>query len=595
MFQLQWANKELWLPDDQPDIHRSTIDRNNISSVLKVVWEEHCVECAIPECYNICSLYKPRKDGACARFVYGIMPDRRFSGHYNYGADVTFRRWGKLEACLLQAEVIQTRSVLNNLINTDMPGKITRKRISPKNELQQLSAGTFDEFVIECYSSAAEDYKLICEYFTEHNRVRDTKFRHVFSVKKGFNVFYLPFEQLNITALDGYIYLYPEESEKEKRLIFTWLDFVKYKKRPQRPVRENITNRDIKIKCVAWDLDNTFWGGTLIEQDNVVAREEAIELVKQLDERGIIQTIVSKNDFDPCWNQLKKMKMDHYFLLPAINWDPKSKNIESIVSKLNIGLDTVAVIDDSPFERDEISSRLPQVRVYTEKEVNSLLGYAEFNVLVSAESKERRNKYDKELQRMEDRQQFAGSYVDFLINCRMEAEAFVPASSLEIDRCFELIQRSNQLNLSTIRYTKEKFEELLADKDALCIGIRCSDKFGDYGIIGFSSITFSGSVPLLENLVLSCRIAQKRVEHMFMKSITGLLHYRNYKELQVKLIKTPKNGPLRKVFEEFPFTVIEASETTELLHIQTDALFHFNQVMKFTLGTSVTDAACLPG
>lgn len=587
MFQLKWANESLWSYDSISAIEPSGIDKKNIARVLKMVWEEHCVECAIPECYQICPLYKQRKDGACARFVYGIMPNSKFSGHYNFGADVTFRRWGKIEACLNDAYPVKTVSLFNRMINCSLLREI-RNRLGKKDKaVHTVPAGLFDEFVIECYSVNEEPYKLICEYFTENNRVRNTKYRDVLNIRKGFNHFNIPFHLLNVTSMEGYIYLYPENSDIEKHLIFTWLDFVKY--RQQRvPVKETTPKATTtKVKCVAWDLDNTFWNGTLIEQETVAVKEEAINLVKKLDERGIVQTIISKNDFEPCWEKLKNLEMDKYFLVPAINWDQKSKNLSKIVEKLNIGLDTIAVIDDSPFERSEIVNALPQVRVYSEKEIGNILSYEEFNVLISEESKDRRNKYQMEAQRIETQTKFAGSYEDFLISCKMVVEAFVPNTDQEIERCFELIQRSNQLNLSTIRYSSTGFSSLLANKQVLPIGIRCEDKFGDYGIIGFSSINISNNIPVMENLVLSCRIAQKRVEHAYMKSITALLHNNGYKELHAKLTLTAKNGPLCKVFSELPFSVKEAEQDNKLLSIQTDALMNAHHIMKFTLKESV--------
>jgi FkbH-like protein len=386
--------------------------------------------------------------------------------------------------------------------------------------------------------------------------------------------------------LEGYIYLCPESADEEKRLIFTWLDFVKYK--PKQGQKKKVPGNN-KVKCVVWDLDNTFWKGIFIEQENVEVKEEAIQLVKKLDERGILQSIASKNDFEPCWEKLKAIGMEKYFLAPAINWGPKSKNIAAIAEKLNIGLDTVAVIDDSSFERAEIKAALSQVRVYSDQEITHIADYDEFKVLVSEESKDRRNKYLKEIERIESKEQFAGSYEDFLISCKMEVEAFVPNTDEEIDRCFELIQRSNQLNLSTIRYSKEQFYALLADRQTLSVGLRCEDRFGQYGIIGFSSISLSQRIPLMENLVLSCRIAQKRVEHAFMKEITALLYHHGYSELWAQLVPTAKNGPLSKVFSELPFTLKDLVQDKKILGIQTDALAHSGHIMKFTLQTTVTE------
>ena len=73
-------------------------DTKKILKVAPLYWSEHCVECALPECYKTCKLYNPREDGKCARFTYGIFPNSSFSGHYQYGLDINFERWAKLEA-----------------------------------------------------------------------------------------------------------------------------------------------------------------------------------------------------------------------------------------------------------------------------------------------------------------------------------------------------------------------------------------------------------------------------------------------------------------------------------------------------------------
>jgi len=111
----------------------------------------------------------------------------------------------------------------------------------------------------------------------------------------------------------------------------------------------------------------------LSESDLLLPDPAALQLIDQLDKRGILQTIVSKNDKNAVMEQLHRLGIDHYFLYPAINWGQKSENLKIIAQKLDLNLNNIAVIDDALFEREEIQKALPQVRVYSETEIGQLL------------------------------------------------------------------------------------------------------------------------------------------------------------------------------------------------------------------------------
>ena len=121
-----------------------------------------------------------------------------------------------------------------------------------------------------------------------------------------------------------------------------------------------------KIKCVCWDLDNTLWNGVIGDDgtDGVIVNNKIIDLINEFDKKGILQTITSKNEYEIAWSKIKQLGLDKFFLYPAINWGPKSESIKQIAKELNIGIDTFALIDDSEWEREEVSSNCPQVRVY---------------------------------------------------------------------------------------------------------------------------------------------------------------------------------------------------------------------------------------
>ncbi len=114
-------------------------------------------------------------------------------------------------------------------------------------------------------------------------------------------------------------------------------------------------------KCVVWDLDDTLWKGTLSSGDEVVVDPRILETVKTLDERGILQSIASKNNHDDAMRKLEEFGLAEYFLHPQINWNSKSSSLTELQAKLNIGLDTFIFIDDQEFERDEVAFVHPDV------------------------------------------------------------------------------------------------------------------------------------------------------------------------------------------------------------------------------------------
>ncbi|MCX6011848.1 MAG: hypothetical protein NTV30_00230, partial [Chloroflexi bacterium] len=100
MWETEWAIEPLDFVNIDSTIAVSTVNQEKIESAYLLYWGEHCVECVFPDCYKVCPLYVSRRDRRCARFRYGIFPNFALRGTYNYGAEIHFRRWGKLESTL---------------------------------------------------------------------------------------------------------------------------------------------------------------------------------------------------------------------------------------------------------------------------------------------------------------------------------------------------------------------------------------------------------------------------------------------------------------------------------------------------------------
>ena len=136
-----------------------------------------------------------------------------------------------------------------------------------------------------------------------------------------------------------------------------------------------------------------FGEGILVEDHNVRLRDEALDLIKNLDQKGILMSLVSKNDIEKALGKLKEFGIEEYFLCPQINWLPKSQNIQQIAKSLNIGLDTFVFVDDNPFELAEVGESLPMVRCISVDHLNSISGDPRFAGSDLPDAKHRRQYY----------------------------------------------------------------------------------------------------------------------------------------------------------------------------------------------------------
>lgn len=585
MYELEWGHKPPQGERDSAGIALSRIDPDSIASIFLLHWMEHCLECTVPECFATCPLYAARKDRSCARFQYGIFANPHYRGLFDYGADISFKRWGKLEANLRfgGVSVATARSLsrwnriyskffahLACLSSPLIPmDKWTWHVGQWRERFIQLFFDTktinFDEFIIEAWNPSPDPFKMFVEYVIDNALT----FRSTFLLSPGYNFHKFSCSEMNLdlSQNQGRIFLHPENN-LEARAIFTWLDFVRYKPSAL-PDVEAEPRPASKVKCVAWDLDNTLWQGILIEDGPEALKplQQSLLLIKDLDERGIIQTIVSKNDYEPAWAMITKLGLEDYFIYPAINWGTKSQNIRQIASELNINVDTFALIDDSPFERGEVNSELPQVRTYPDQDIGDLLTRPEFDVPITEATKTRRLSYLEESQRKRVLQTYSGKYEEFLVSCNLEAEIFTPDTEKDIIRCLELLQRTNQLNLSTNRYSEEEFRTLLKNKQFICVAASCRDRFGEYGIVGFLSINIAQESPILCDFVLSCRVARKKVENALIFWLLQVLGKKGFSRLEARYVPSPRNGILLTGLQEVGFKEIKITDKGVILEL----------------------------
>jgi len=265
------------------------------------------------------------------------------------------------------------------------------------------------------------------------------------------------------------------------------------------------------IKCVVWDLDNTLWNGVLLEGDAVSLRDGVLDVIAGLDERGILQSIASKNDYDLAMAKLKEFGIDEYFLYGQINWNSKAASIKTISESINIALDSVAFIDDQIFEREEVSYTHSEVLCIDAADIGRLLHQPQMNPrFITDDSRRRRKMYLSDMARREAEATFAGTQTEFLASLGMKI-TISPAGKEDLKRAEELTIRTNQLNSTGYTYSFDELAEFIDSEDHELLICELEDKYGAYGKIGLALTELKPERHILKLLLMSCRVMSRGV------------------------------------------------------------------------------------
>jgi FkbH-like protein len=317
----------------------------------------------------------------------------------------------------------------------------------------------------------------------------------------------------------------------------------------------------MKAKCVVWDLDNTVWEGTLLEDPNVYLKKGVVEIIQKLDERGILQSIASKNDHATAMNKLKEFGLDEYFIYPQIHWNAKSSSIRQIAGSINIGIDTLAFVDDQPFEREEVKYAHPEVLCIDGTQLDEMLDMPELQPrFITEDSKKRRQMYMSDIVRNQAEGEYEGAQECFLESLNMEF-AISEVSEGDLQRAEELTVRTNQLNATGYTYS---FEELNAfrksDRHKLLIA-ELNDKYGTYGKIGLVLLECQEEVWTLKLLLVSCRVMSRGVGTIMLNYVMNMAKQANAR-LLAEFVPTDKN---RIMYITYKFVGFQELQQTDKL------------------------------
>jgi FkbH-like protein len=341
--------------------------------------------------------------------------------------------------------------------------------------------------------------------------------------------------------------------------------------------------RGTSKKCLVLDLDNTLWGG-IIGDDGLngiligqgegtsEAHLEVQKAALALRERGIILAVCSKNDDAVARQPFREhpdmiLREEHITVFQA-NWRDKASNLEAIAKTLNIGVDALVFLDDNPVERNQVRTALPMVAVPELPEDASLYartllnaGYFEA-INFSEEDKKRAAQYQENAQRAE-LESSARNMDEFLSSLDMKIETG-PITPLNLVRVSQLINKTNQFNLTTRRYTQSEVESMMNNPDVLTIQVRLTDRFGDNGIIAVGIGIFKDDVCEIDTWLMSCRVLGRRVEEALLAEFAEQAKNRGVQHLRGRYIASAKNSMVQDHYKKLHFDLLNDNGTETL-------------------------------
>jgi FkbH-like protein len=325
-------------------------------------------------------------------------------------------------------------------------------------------------------------------------------------------------------------------------------------------------------KCLVLDLDNTLWGGVIGDdglQNLVLGKDHPVgeafldfqRYVKALQQRGVILAVCSKNDAESAKEGFSHpdsvLKLDDFSAFKA-NWDPKPDNIRAIATELNIGLDSIVFVDDNPAERDLVTEQLPDVAapnvgadVSTFAEVLEQERYFEVDKVVQ-DDLNRSAFYSSNVQRSAGQSKFS-NYGEFLASLEMTAE-IGPFQPVYLERITQLINKTNQFNLTTRRYTSAEVVAIAQNPDYITLYGRVADKFGDNGLVSVLIGQVLNDTVQIDLWLMSCRVLKREMEFAMFDALVEQCHTHGIRKIVGVYIPSKKNSMVAEHYAGLGFS-----------------------------------------
>ena len=334
-------------------------------------------------------------------------------------------------------------------------------------------------------------------------------------------------------------------------------------------------------KCLVLDLDNTIWGGVVGEEGPLGVKcglgdpeSEAYYdfqyRIKALKNRGIMLSICSKNNYNDVLEVFEKrsempLHIDDFVAL-EVNWDNKHQNIINIAKDLNVGLDSIVFIDDNPVECSLVRQMLPQVKTYQLPQnheqipcfINQLIDFEKVTILYDDLNKTEQYHQNRERKKLKESVHDLKSFLYSL-----ETEVYIRLAKIDdLPRIYQLFTKTNQFNLTTIRYAMSNIEEFLNNNIYNLTIVSVKDVFGDIGVVGLYLLKFEDDHAYIDSFIMSCRVMGRGLEIAIMNHIKKLCMSNNLiKFVTASYIPTEKNKPVIMFLDEQGFKRVNQDNT----------------------------------
>lgn len=343
---------------------------------------------------------------------------------------------------------------------------------------------------------------------------------------------------------------------------------------------------NVQKKIIALDLDNTLWGGVIgedgvegIELSDHKEGQRYFDFQRQLLEmknRGIVLAVNSKNNVDDAELAIQKhpsmLLRDNDFVSRKINWENKATNLKVMMGELNLTEGGFIFIDDNPVEQETVRGECPEIFVpIFPEDTTELLAFAEdiwFEycrpLRVLDEDLKKTQMYQSEANR---RQEMSDSLNldDYIAKLEMVADIH-RMKDTELERVVQLINKTNQFNLTTKRYTRTEVEDINRDINNKIYVVCSTDKYGDNGLIGIVILRESLSEVVIDSFLMSCRVMGRKLEDVIMNELLSMC---SEKKVIGKYIATAKNAPVRDLYDRLGFKMISDIDGTKMYELET--------------------------
>jgi FkbH-like protein len=360
-------------------------------------------------------------------------------------------------------------------------------------------------------------------------------------------------------------------------------------------VRAIAAMRGKSRKCLVLDLDNTLWGGVVgddgiegIALDQGDARGEAFRAVQaaalELRQRGVVLAVCSKNDEDvarlPFRQHPGMLLKENDIAVFVANWEDKASNLERIAARLDIGIDALVLLDDNPVEREQVRQALPQVAVPElgidpSEYVRCLMlgGYFE-SVAFTSEDMARAEQYKSNAERTR-LQETSRDLGDFLRSLEMRIR-FLPFDGQGRKRIAQLINKTNQFNLTMRRYTEVQVQALEGSADHSTLQISLADRFGDNGMICVVICRREPGAWHIDTWLMSCRVLNRKVEEAVCNRVARDARSDGATRLVGTYVPSGRNGMVADLYGRLGFQRLPGEDTEQTWILDLEAFRPFD-------------------